>query len=143
MDPSILLKDFLALQQDFTARIQANNQLLGAQTAAIRRLTEQVATLAIRLDKVQTLPPSKSIPPTDRPAVPAAERAAAQQSNALGAQVPAPPADPGKNPCANDRAKLCVGVVLGEGRMLACMVKQKEKLSTECTQLLISRGDLK
>ena len=47
------------------------------------------------------------------------------------------------NPCGDDQAKLCVGVKPGEGRMIACMVKQKDKLSTECTQLLIKMGALK
>jgi len=48
-----------------------------------------------------------------------------------------------RNPCGDDQAKLCVGVKPGEGRMIACMVKQKNKLSAECTQLLISMGALK
>lgn len=54
------------------------------------------------------------------------------------AQDPVP-----RNPCGKDQAKLCVGVKPGEGRMIACMVKQKNKLSAECTQLLIKMGALK
>ena len=56
-------------------------------------------------------------------------------AGAASAQNPAP-----HNPCGADQAKLCVGVKPGEGRMIACMLKQKEKLSAECTQLLINMG---
>ena len=57
---------------------------------------------------------------------------------ASSAQTPAP----AKNPCGEDQAKLCVGVKPGEGRMIACMVPQREKLSPGCVQLLISMGKL-
>lgn len=57
---------------------------------------------------------------------------------ASSAQTPAP-----RNACSDDQAKLCVGVKPGEGRMIACMVPQREKLSPGCVQLLISMGKLK
>jgi hypothetical protein len=55
------------------------------------------------------------------------------------AQTPAPT----KNACSDDQAKLCVGVKPGGGRMIACMVPQRDKLSPGCVQLLISMGKLK
>jgi hypothetical protein len=58
---------------------------------------------------------------------------------ASSAQTPAP----AKNACSDDQAKLCVGVKPGEGRMIACMVPQRKKLSPGCVQLLISMGALK
>lgn len=60
---------------------------------------------------------------------------------AVGASAQTP--TPAKNPCGEDQAKLCVGVKPGEGRMIACMVPQREKLSPGCVQLLISMGKLK
>jgi hypothetical protein len=61
---------------------------------------------------------------------------------AIGASSAQTPART-KNACSDDQAKLCVGVKPGEGRMIACMVPQRDKLSPGCVQLLISMGKLK
>ena len=47
------------------------------------------------------------------------------------------------NACTGDKDKLCANVQPGGGRVIVCLVKQKEKLSPACTQLLISMGKLK
>lgn len=62
---------------------------------------------------------------------------------AVGASPAQTPPPAKRNACSDDQAKLCVGVKPGEGRMIACMVPQREKLSPGCVQLLISMGALK
>ena len=48
-----------------------------------------------------------------------------------------------RNDCTDDAMKLCPTVKPGEGRVIACLVKDKSKLSAACIKLLTSRGDLK
>ena len=52
---------------------------------------------------------------------------------AVSAQPEAP-----RNACTDDAAKLCPNVKPGEGRIIACLVKDKDKLTNACKQLLIS-----
>ncbi|MEA2907869.1 MAG: Cysteine rich repeat [Alphaproteobacteria bacterium] len=47
-----------------------------------------------------------------------------------------------RNACADDRDKLCPGVQPGEGRVIACLVKVKDKLSPACIKLLQDVGSL-
>jgi hypothetical protein len=54
------------------------------------------------------------------------------------AQTPAP-----NNACRGDATKLCANVKPGEGRVIACLVEQKEKLSADCVRLLTSMKALK
>ena len=55
------------------------------------------------------------------------------------AQTAAPP----RNACTDDRDKLCVGVKPGEGRVIACLVPQRERLSPGCIEMLTKLGKLK
>jgi hypothetical protein len=48
-----------------------------------------------------------------------------------------------RNACTDDAAKLCPNVQPGEGRVIACLVKDKSKLTAACVQLLTSMGTLK
>jgi hypothetical protein len=57
---------------------------------------------------------------------------------AASAQTPAP-----RNACTEDAAKFCPNVQPGEGRIIACLVKDKDKLTPACRQFLISNGSLK
>jgi hypothetical protein len=53
------------------------------------------------------------------------------------AQTPAP------NNCTADAKRLCADVKPGEGRVIACLVKEKANLTTPCSQLLAEMGKLK
>jgi uncharacterized coiled-coil protein SlyX len=52
-DKVIMLKDFQAFQQQITSQTQAATQMLGSQQAEIKRLSEQMTALAIKLDTLQ------------------------------------------------------------------------------------------
>jgi hypothetical protein len=47
------------------------------------------------------------------------------------------------NACTDDKSKLCANVPSGGGRVIACLVNQKDKISAGCTKLLVSMGKLK
>jgi hypothetical protein len=48
-----------------------------------------------------------------------------------------------QNACTNDAIKLCPNVKPGEGRVIACLVKDKSKLTAACVKLLTSMGAMK
>ena len=48
-----------------------------------------------------------------------------------------------QNACTNDAVTLCPNVKPGEGRIIACLIKDKSKLTAGCVQLLTSMGKLK
>ena len=50
---AVELKDFQAFQQNITGSLQANERLLTAQQAEIKRLSEQVSALTAKLDLLQ------------------------------------------------------------------------------------------
>jgi uncharacterized coiled-coil protein SlyX len=91
-DKTVGLKDFQAFQQQVAATVQSTAQLVAAQQAEIKRLSDQVATLAAKIDTLQ------------RPA------ATAQ------AAAPVPPPAPAPAPAARKRpaaAKLPPGISTG------------------------------
>jgi hypothetical protein len=75
----VALRDFQALQQQATASAQSTAQQLAAQQAEIKRVADQVAALAARIDTLQ------------RPAV-SAQAAAPAAAPAPAPQQPPPPA---------------------------------------------------
>jgi len=91
-DKTVGLKDFQAFQQQIAATMQSTAQLVAAQQAEIKRLSDQVAALAAKIDALQ------------RPAV----------SAQAAAPAPPPPAPPPpaarKKPAA---AKLPPGISTG------------------------------
>jgi uncharacterized coiled-coil protein SlyX len=75
-DKTVGLKDFQAFQQQIAATTQSTAQLVAAQQAEIKRLSEQVAALAAKIDALQ--PPAASAqvaaPAPPPPAAPAARK---------------------------------------------------------------------
>ncbi len=81
-DKTVALKDFQAFQAQMAATLQSTGQLVAAQQAEIKRLSDQVAALAAKIDTLQ------------RPA-------ASAQAAVPAAPPPAPaPAAPRKRPAA-------------------------------------------
>jgi hypothetical protein len=95
-DKAVGIKDFQAFQQQLASQMQASTQLLGSQQAEIKRLSEQVAALAAKLDEFQhavTFPqpaPTASVP---KPAAPPVRKkpAAPKPVGASPAETPPPP----------------------------------------------------
>jgi uncharacterized coiled-coil protein SlyX len=95
-ESAVTLKDFQALQQQLAGQMQQATQLMGAQQAEIKRLSDQVAALAAKLDALQHSVTSSQIPPTapiPKPVVaPARKKSAAPKpAEASPAGVPPPP----------------------------------------------------
>ena len=63
VEPSPTLADFQALQQQTTQTWQSTNQLVEAQSAELKRLTDQVAALTARIEQQQQ---SVATPPSPR-----------------------------------------------------------------------------
>ena len=81
-DKNVGLKDFQAFQQQITATVQSTAQSVAAQQAEIKRLSDQVAALAAKIDTLQ------------RPA------ASAQAAAPVPPPPPAPPPPAKKRPAA-------------------------------------------
>jgi uncharacterized coiled-coil protein SlyX len=79
-DKTVGLKDFQGFQQQIAATLQSTAQLVAAQQAEIKRLSDQVAALAAKID--------------------AQQRAAASAQAAAPAPPPPAPAAPRKKPAA-------------------------------------------
>jgi cell division protein FtsB len=74
-DKPVALKDFQAFQQQIAATAQSTAQLVAAQQAEIKRLSDQVAALAAKIDTLQ--PPAataQAAAPVPPPAAPAARK---------------------------------------------------------------------
>jgi uncharacterized coiled-coil protein SlyX len=95
----VALKDFQALQQQAATASQSTAQQLAAQQAEIKRLSDQVAALAARIDTLQNTAASAQAAtpaPSPPPPPPAARKrtAAPKQQPAIsvgGAPLPPPP----------------------------------------------------
>jgi|SRR5947209_15682533 len=84
----VALKDFQALQQQAAAAAQSSAQQLAAQQAEIKRLSDQVAALAARIDTLQnTAASAQAAAPASAP--PPAPAAAARKRAAAPKQQPA------------------------------------------------------
>jgi uncharacterized coiled-coil protein SlyX len=80
-DKTVGLKDFQAFQQQVAATMQSTAQLVAAQQAEIKRLSDQVAALAAKIDTLQrpaaTAQAAAPVPPSAPPPAPARKRPAA------------------------------------------------------------------
>lgn len=86
----VALKDFQALQQQAAAAAQSSAQQIAAQQAEIKRLSDQVAALAARIDTLQnTAAPAQAAAPVAAPAPPAPPPAAPRKRAAAPKQQPA------------------------------------------------------
>lgn len=84
-DKTIGLKEFQALQQQIAATTQSTAQLVAAQQAEIKRLSDQVSALAARIETLQNPAPSAQ---ADAPAPPPAAPAARKRPAAAPKQPP-------------------------------------------------------
>jgi uncharacterized coiled-coil protein SlyX len=75
----VTLQDLQALQQQIAGPLQSNAQLLAAQQAEIKRLSDQVSALTAKVDTLQHPPASAqtAIPQPVAPAAPAARKKSA------------------------------------------------------------------
>lgn len=96
-DKPVGLSDLQALQQQITASIQSNAQLLAGQQAELKRLTDQVAVLTAKVDLLERPAASAQAsvpatpPPAPAPAAPRKRSAAPKQPAAIsvgGAPLP-------------------------------------------------------
>jgi hypothetical protein len=55
-DSVVALKDFQAVQQQLVGQMQQATQVLGAQQAEVKRLSDQVTVLAGKVDEVDPIP---------------------------------------------------------------------------------------
>jgi uncharacterized coiled-coil protein SlyX len=77
-DKPVALKDFQAFQQQIAATVQATAQLVAAQQAEIKRLSDQVAALAAKIDTLQpAAATAQAAAPVPPPAPAARKRPAA------------------------------------------------------------------
>jgi uncharacterized coiled-coil protein SlyX len=80
-DKTVGLKDFQAFQQQIAATAQSTAQLVAAQQAEIKRLSDQVAALAAKIDALQRPAASAQaaapVPPPPAPAPAARKKPAA------------------------------------------------------------------
>jgi uncharacterized coiled-coil protein SlyX len=102
-DKPVTLKDVQALQQQIAGPLQSNAQLLAAQQAEIKRLSDQISALAAKVEALEHPPASAqaalpaSAPPSPAPA--AARKKPALPKPAPGISVggaPLPPAQPAR-----------------------------------------------
>lgn len=95
-DKTVGLKDFQAFQQQIAGTLQSTAQLVAAQQAEIKRLSDQVAALAAKIDAQQRPAASaQATAPAPPPPAPAARKkpAAPKQPPAIsvgGAPLPPP-----------------------------------------------------
>ena len=74
-DKTVGLKDFQAFQQQIAATTQSTAQLVAAQQAEIKRLSDQVAALAAKIDALQPAAASaQTAAPVPPPPPPAARK---------------------------------------------------------------------
>lgn len=99
-DKPVGLKDLQALQQQIAGPLQSNAQLLAAQQAEIKRLSDQVSALAAKVDALEhppataqaSLPASAAPSPAPAPAAPRKRSAAPKRPAGIsvgGAPLPA------------------------------------------------------
>jgi uncharacterized coiled-coil protein SlyX len=98
-DTTAGLKEVQALQQQVAATTQSNSQALAAQQAEIKRLSDQLAALAARIEALQTAPaPAQAAAaPPPQPAPPpsaARKRPAAAAKQPTGISVGGAPLPP-------------------------------------------------
>jgi uncharacterized coiled-coil protein SlyX len=86
-DKTVGLKDFQAFQQQIAATLQSTGQLVAAQQAEIKRLSDQVAALAGKIDAQQRAASAQAVPPAPPPSPPPA--AAARKRAASPKEPPA------------------------------------------------------
>jgi uncharacterized coiled-coil protein SlyX len=100
-DKAVTLKDLQALQQQVAGPLQSNAQLLAAQQAEIKRLSDQVSALAAKVEALEHPPASAqaSLPAPAPPATAAARKKPAAPKTPAGISVggaPLTPAQPAR-----------------------------------------------
>ena len=85
-DKTVGLKDFQAFQQQIAATMQSTAQLVAAQQAEIKRLSDQVAALSAKIDTLQ--PPAGSAQAAAPVAPPPPPPSAARKRPAAAKQPP-------------------------------------------------------
>jgi len=96
-DKTVGLKDFQAFQQQIAATLQSTAQLVAAQQAEIKRLSDQVAALTAKIDTLQRPAASAQVAAPVPPPPPAAARkrpAAAAPKQPPGISVGGAPLPP-------------------------------------------------
>jgi hypothetical protein len=94
-DKTVGLKDLEALQQQIAATAQSTAQSVAAQQAEIRRLSDQVAALAAKIEQLQNPAPSAQADAPAPPAAPAGrKRPAAASKQPPGISVGGAPLPP-------------------------------------------------
>jgi hypothetical protein len=98
-DKPVTLKDVQALQQQIAGPLQSNAQLLAAQQAEIKRLSDQVSALAAKVDALEHPPASAqaslpaAAPPSPAPVAPRKKPAAPKAAPGISVGgAPLPPA---------------------------------------------------
>jgi uncharacterized coiled-coil protein SlyX len=86
-DKTVGLKDFQAFQQQIGATVQSTAQLVAAQQAEIKRLSDQVAALAAKIDTLQR-PAASAQAAAPVPPPPAPPPAAAARKKPAAAKLP-------------------------------------------------------
>jgi cell division protein FtsB len=99
-DKPVGLKDLQALQQQVAGSVQSTAQLLATQQAEIKRLADQVAVLAAKVDLLERPAASAQASlPAAQPVAPAARKKPAAPKPLPGISTggaPLPPAQPGR-----------------------------------------------
>lgn len=96
-DKTVGLKDFQAFQQQTAATLQSTAQLVAAQQAEVKRLSDQVAGLTAKIDALQrpAAPAQTAAPaPPPPPPSPAARKKSAAPKQAPGISVGGAPLAP-------------------------------------------------
>jgi uncharacterized coiled-coil protein SlyX len=93
-DKTVGLKDFQAFQQQIAATMQSTAQLVAAQQAEIKRLSDQVAALSAKIDTLQPPAASEQAAPAPAPPTAAARKRPAAPKQPPGISVGGAPLPP-------------------------------------------------
>jgi uncharacterized coiled-coil protein SlyX len=94
VEETVSLEDFRSFQQDLAAKLEAARRATADQQADLRRLADQISTLAAKMDNLQSAPVAVAVPAPVRPPIvamskkPAAPKKHASTISVGGAPLP-------------------------------------------------------
>jgi hypothetical protein len=97
VEETVSLEDFRSFQQDLAAKLEAARRATADQQADLRRLADQISTLAAKMDNLQSAPVAVAVPapaPVRPPIVAMSKKPAAPKKHASTISVGGAPLPP-------------------------------------------------